>query len=296
MPLAWLAGLIVCACVLSYGILQLSGEFVSLDKVISKATQFLLIISIFPLKKLLGLSWRSLGFAERNVFFKQVYQGMLLALITLLPVLMALYILHVHVFDDTRLWTAAKFAEKIGLGLLLALLIALFEEILFRGVLLTSLRQKMGAVAAIGISSFYYAALHFLKSSSTIAYADMTPASGFKLMAEAFGNWLNPAIFSAWLALFVVGVFLAVLRSRIPHSIGLCIGCHCGWVWQIKLSKDLFNVNPNADYLYLVSNYDGVVGPLVAGWLAMAIVLFWLISKHYSGMNFSAAAVAEITH
>ena len=281
-PLAWLIGIIVCACFLSYGLLQLSGGLVNLDKLISKTTQILLIVSIFPLKKLLHLHWRQLGFTERGVFFKQIFQGLLLSVLTLLPVLATLYALGVHVFDDGRIWTAAKLAEKIGLGLLLALLIALFEEILFRGLLLTALRQKLSVFAAIGISAFYYAALHFLKSKTAIPYAEVTPLSGLQLMAEAFGNWFNPAIISAWLALFVVGVFLAVLRSRIPHSLGLCVGCHCGWVWQIKLSKDLFNVNPQADYLFLVSNYDGVIGPLVSFWLALAVGVLWIVSRRYS--------------
>jgi len=279
LPLLLLVGLVLCASLLGYGLLQLTGDLFPLDKTISKITQLLLVLSIFPLKKYLHLSWRDLGFAPRPQFFKQLGLGLLLAVVTLLPVLLALYALHVHVFDDTRTWTTAKFAEKIGLGLLLALLIALFEEIVFRGLLLTSLRQKMTAFAAITLTSLYYAALHFLKNKTPVAYADLTLSSGFKLAAEAFGNWLNPEILSALLALFVVGVFLALLRSRIPHSLGLCIGCHCGWVWQIKVSKDLFNVNPQADYLYLVSNYDGVVGPLVTVWLGLAAVLLFRYSQ-----------------
>jgi membrane protease YdiL (CAAX protease family) len=186
------------------------------------------------------------------------------------------------VFDDGHNWTAAKIAGKTSLALLLALLIALFEEILFRGLLLTSLRHKMTAIAAIAISSFYYAILHFLKSKTSIAYSDLSISSGFQLMAEAFANLLNPEIVSALIALFVVGVFLAMLRSHYPQGLGFCVGCHCGWVWQIKTSKDLFNVNPHADYLFLVSSYDGVIGPLVSIWLTLAIIGFSLVSKRWN--------------
>jgi len=279
LPLIILVLLIACATLLSYGLLQLSGDILALDKLISKTTQLLLVLSIFPLKKYLHLSWQDLGFASRPTFFKQLLQGLALALATLLPVLIILYALDIHVYDESRHWTAAKIAEKVGLGLLLALLIALFEEILFRGLLLTAFRQKMTVFAAITLTSLYYAALHFLKSKTSIAYTDITISSGFKLMAEAFGNWLNPDILTALPALFVVGVFLALLRTYLPQSLGLCIGCHCGWVWQIKLSKDVLNVNPTADYLFLVSNYDGVIGPMVCVWLALAATgFYWL--KH----------------
>ena len=291
LPLVLLVTLIVCAGLLGYGLLQVAGDLQPLDKIIGRTTQILLVLSIFPLKKILQLSWKDLGFAPRAVFLKQLFQGLLLALVTLLPVLLTLYGLDVHVFDDTRAWTAAKIAEKVGLGLLLALLIALFEEILFRGLLLTGLRRKMPLLAAIVISSFYYASLHFLKSSTSIPYSELTWTSGMQLMAEAFGNWLNPAITSASIALFVVGVFLAVLRSRIPQSLGFCIGCHCGWVWQITVSKDLFNVNPQSGYLFLVSDYDGVIGPLVSFWLALAILGFSLLSKKWNGLSTKSRAI-----
>ena len=276
-PLGLLLVLVACASLLGYGFLQLAGNVVGLDKVISKTTQLLLVLSIFPLKKYLQLSWQDLGFAPRPVFFKQLLSGLGLSIVTLLPVLLILYALDVHVLDTSRNWTAAKIAEKVGLGLLLALLIALFEEMVFRGLLLTSLRRKMGVVLAIAITSLYYAALHFLKSKSNIPFAELSIGSGFTLMAEAFGNWLNPEILSAFISLFVVGVFLAVLRSQIPHSLGLCIGCHCGWVWQIKVSNDVCNVNPESGNLYLVSNYDGVIGPMVSVWLAVAIGVFLLL-------------------
>jgi membrane protease YdiL (CAAX protease family) len=278
-PLLVLVGLIVCASLLGYGFLQVAGNVIGLDKVISKATELLLVLSIFPLKKYLQLSWQDLGFAPSGLFFRQLLMGLSLAIVTLLPVLLTLYALDVHVLDVSRQWTVAKIAEKMGLGLLLALLIAVFEEMVFRGLLLSSLRRKMHVVLAIAISSLYYAALHFLKSKTAIPFAELSVGSGFMLMAEAFGNWLNPDILSAFLSLFVVGVFLAILRSRIRHSLGLCIGCHCGWVWQIKVSKDLCNVNPDSDYLFLVSNYDGVVGPMVSFWLVLAIGVFLLKQK-----------------
>lgn len=279
-PLLFLVLIITLACLLSFGLLGFTADVLAFDKVISKVTQILLILSIFPLKKLLQFTWSDLGFAPTKLFFTQLGQGLLLSLITLLPVLFSLYSLNVHVWDAGQHWTWGKILGKLGLGLFLSLLIALTEEVLFRGLLLTAMRKYIKLSWAIIISAFYYAALHFLKSKTVIPYSEITLLSSFQLMSEAFANWLNPAIFSAWLALFVVGVFLATMRTQIPQSLGLCIGCHCGWVWQIKTSKDLCNVNDQSDYLFLVSNYDGVVGPLVAFWLALALwFLYFNIHK-----------------
>lgn len=281
-PLAWLLLLAACASVLGFGLLQLFGDVLPMHKTISKLTLILLLLGVFPLRKILRLSWSDLGFAPPALFFKQMGQGLLLALLTLLPVLLTLYALDVHVWDESRHWSAGKIAGRIGLGLFLSLLIGVGEELLFRGLLLSSLRRKLPVLAAIAISSLYYAALHFLKSKTQVPYEEQTIGSGFALMAEAFANWLNPRIVSALIALFVVGAFLAVLRTYVPQSLGLCIGCHAGWVWQIKLSKDLCNVNPQSDFLYLVSSYDGVVGPLVSVWLSIALVL-WVtlrIARH----------------
>ncbi|MDQ7089484.1 MAG: CPBP family intramembrane metalloprotease [Methylococcales bacterium] len=278
-PLALLIFLALIACVLSYLILMIAGDLLPLRKLVSKGTLIFLILSLFPLRHYLNLSWNQIGFAPKTIFFKQLFLGIGLGVLTLLPLLIVLYGLDVHVIDTSRSWTILKAVERIAIALLLALLISFAEEPLFRGLLLTSLRKKMAVAAAIGISSTYYAALHFLKSKTPISYEDVQFSSGFKLLGEAFSNWLNPDILSAFIGLFMVGVFLAVIRTQVKQSLGLCIGYHASWVWQIKVSKDFFNTNQQSEYLYLVSSYDGLVGPLVSLWML-------LLASAYLGYQF----------
>lgn len=279
MPLAILVCLAAASCVLGYLILLALGDVIELRKVISKGTQVLLVFSIIPLMSWLKMSWSDLGFSNKSLFIRQMGLGLLLGVMTLMPVLLVLYGLDIHIVDQGREWTVAKAATKITVALLLALLISFFEEPLFRGILLAGFRRKVGVALAIFISSFYYAALHFLKAKTKIPYQELSWESGFQLMAEAFANWLNPAILSALIALLVVGVFLAVIRTEFSGSLGVCIGCHAAWVWQIKVSKEFFNTNQQSEYLYLVSSYDGVVGPLVMVWLSLAIVVYYVWKK-----------------
>jgi hypothetical protein len=134
---------------------------------------------------------------------------------------------------------------------------------------------------AILMTSIYYAGLHFLSIKTDLPVQDINLFSGFKLLGEAVGNLVNPQNLPAFFALLMVGVFLGVLRTQVNTSLGLCIGCHTCWVWQIKMNKKLFNTDFSSQYHYLVSTYDGVIGPLVTGWLMMAIAGYFF----YKQMN-----------
>ena len=121
--------------------------------------------------------------------------------------------------------------------------------------------------------------MHFINSKTEIPLPQVDLLACFSLLVDAFANVLNPEHLSAFLALLMVGVFLGTLRSEVKDSLGLCIGCHTCWVWQIKMSKDLFNTDLNSEYVYLVSRYDGVIGPLVTVWLALAILGYIVVRK-----------------
>ena len=278
-PLLILFMAIMLSCVLAYFIALGLGDQFPLRKIISKSTQLFLVLSIFPAMTLLKISKTDLGFAERTLFIKQLCKGFVLGFVTLIPVFWVLYALKINVLDSTQLWTVGLIAKKMAGALLLALIISLIEEPLFRGILLTGLKRKLPVMAAILISSFYYAALHFLNSHINLPFQDLNWFSGFTLLQDAFANLLNPEILPAFFALLMVGIFLGLLRTKVKTSLGMCIGCHTCWVWLIKMSKSLFNTDFNAPYAFFVSHYDGVIGPLVTGWLFLAVVVFLLYER-----------------
>ncbi len=279
-PLLILLFFAALAAVVSYFILLWAGDLVSMRKLVSKAAQIFLLFSIFPLRRYLKLSWTDVGFAPKKLFFNQIGQGLLLGLLTLSPVMLVLYSLDIQIIDQTKQWTLDKVLIRSSLALLLALLISFGEEPLFSGILLAGLRKKMTVLWAVLLTASYYSAFHFVKTKTHIPYQELHIGSGFQLMGEAFANVLNPEIISAFIALLVVGIFLATIRTEFAGSIGICIGCHAAWVWQIKLGKDFFNTNPESEYYYLVSAYyDGIVGYLVAIWLASAIAAYFIWKK-----------------
>jgi len=281
LPLLVLLIAISLSCILAFFIIKVVGDVVHFQNIISRSTQFLLILSIFPTMKLLNIDKEQLGFAARPIFFKQLGQGLVLGLFTLLPIFVVLYVAKINVFDSTIQWTVGLVVTKLVYSLLLALIISLIEEPLFRGILITGLSKKIPIVLAIIVSAVYYAALHFLSNNNVVISAqDVHLFSGFALLGGAFANVFNPIMFSSFLSLMTVGIFLGIVRTQIKTSLGLCIGCHACWVWQIKMSKSLFDTNMLSDYLYLVGSYDKIIGPLVTVWLILEIVKYF-ICRHY---------------
>jgi membrane protease YdiL (CAAX protease family) len=284
-PLLVLLAALSLSCIVGYFIILGIGDLIAFRQIINRLAQLFLMLIIFPAMAYLKINKEELGIAPRPIFLKQLIQGFGLGFMTLMPVFIVLMVLKINVIDETQIWTAGLLAKNMTINLLIALLISLIEESLFRGIMIVSLSKKMPVMAAILISSTYYAGLHFFSSNTDIPVQDISLFSGFKLLGEAFGHLLNPEILSPFFALLMVGIFLGVLRTQVKASLGLCIGCHTCWVWQIKMSKKLFDTDFSSEYLYLVSSYDGVVGPLVSGWLMLAIAGYFVYQRINKAKN-----------
>jgi hypothetical protein len=259
------------ACTVGYFMVLGIGDAIPFRQILTRSTELFLVLSIFPAMAYLKINKEELGFAPGLIFLKQLLQGFCLGFMTLIPVFIVLYVLKINVIDETQIWTVGLLAKYMAINLLVALLISLIEEPLFRGLLLAGLNKKMPVIAAILITSIYFAGLHFSSIKTDLPVQDINLFSSFRLLGEALNNVVNPENLSAFFALLMVGIFLGVLRTQVKVSLGLCIGCHTCWVWQIKMSKKLFNTDFSSEYHYLVSSYDGVIGPLVTGWLLMAV-------------------------
>ncbi len=275
-PMLVLIAITSSACVFSYLIALSFNDPTILRKLMIRLSQIMLLLSIFPVSKWLGLNKVMLGYAPFKTMFKQFGRGFGLSLLILLPVFLTLNFLGIHSIDMTKAWTIGWILKKLGVAFGLAVLIGIVEESVFRGLLLTSLRKYLPAFSAIFISSIYYAGLHFLDSKSTVSEDTLSLSGSFQLLSEAYHNVFAMQDVTAFLALCAVGLFLGVLRWRGDMNLATCIGCHAGWVFQIRMSKSTSIVDLNTPYSFLVSHYDGVIGIFVAGWLLfiLAIVLF----------------------
>lgn len=275
-PMLVLLAITGSACVFSYLIALSFDDATILRKLMIRLSQIMLLLSIFPVSKWLGLNKTMLGYAPFKSMFKQFGRGFGLSVLILLPVFITLNFLGIHSIDMTKAWTVSWILTKLGVAFGLALLIGIVEESVFRGLLLTSLRKYLPAFSAVLMSSIYYAGLHFLDSKSPVSEATLSLNGSFQLLGDAYHNVFALQDPTAFLALCAVGLFLGVLRWRGDMNLATCIGCHAGWVFQIRMSKSTCIIDLNAPYSFLVSHYDGVIGILVAGWLLfiLAIAVF----------------------
>lgn len=279
LPLVILLVFSLAGCIIGYGLFIILDGSVELRRLISKSTQILLILSIYPCMRWVKHNAADLGFIPFKAFIKQMGAGIILGIFSLFPILYLSYALDITLLNTTINWTLEQALGNLLVSFLLALLISFLEEPMFRGILITAYIKRIGISAAILISSFYYAILHFIKAKSSITIEHVQFSDSFKLLTEAFTNLFNPVHLGALWALLMVGVFLAVMRTHLKLSLAWCIGCHAAWVWQIKMAHRLVVVNPESELTFLVSPYDGVIGPMVALWLSLLIALYFIYKR-----------------
>ncbi len=131
-----------------------------------------------------------------------------------------------------------ELAAGIGLGLLSAALIAFFEELVFRGVVLRLCLDALRPRYAIPLAAAIFAFLHFQRVPGD-EWPEGTPvtwASGFRIAwrtVTALPETVDPAIAAA---LFLAGAILCLVTLR--HGTLLApMGLHAGWVWAAALHR-----------------------------------------------------------
>jgi membrane protease YdiL (CAAX protease family) len=160
-------------------------------------------------------------------------------------------------------------------AVLTGLAVGLFEETLFRGALLGGLMRRTGPAFAVVVISLIYAAVHFIHYPAT---AHPGWLSGPRQFPAAYLAIFNPAILDAFLALFVLGLLLGLMRLRSGHIIG-CIGLHAGLVAMIKVARYFYRYTPGSRFDFLVSIHDRRLGYLALLILAAAFVAYHLRTR-----------------
>jgi hypothetical protein len=95
-------------------------------------------------------------------------------------------------------------------------------------------------------------------------------------MTGFFSGYAEPLrIADAFLALYCVGLLLALVRSRLGNIAG-CIGLHAGFVAVIAVFRKISLPNDNPQWSFLVGDYDGLLGLWIAVLTAACCLALWL--------------------
>lgn len=266
---ALLAGALLVAANLAYPAWLLVSTLADepIHRIMHRIAMLAALIGLVFLWRHYGLANKpSLGFDLRRAqFLRQLLLGIAIGVGIILPLIVVLLVLDVRQpRADVGILLIAKLAAG---GLLSGLAIALIEETFFRGALFTAVRRESGTVLAVVLPSLLYASLHFLGGRLNLPADEIQWSSGFAVLGKMFLKYTEPmAIVDSFLALFCVGVVLAMARIR-TGAIAVSMGMHAAWVSTIVVTRGISTVAAESSTAWLVGSYDGVLG-----WGALAYI------------------------
>lgn len=215
-----------------------------------------------------GKFLRGLGVTGRPNRLLPAFLAGILVLVILELFYLGLGVRHVNTAADV---SAGHLALLAGKSLLAGLMVAVFEEVLFRGALQGGIQLRLNATAAVILSSLIYAAAHYLKFPEPSGA--VTWSTGITLLPQALRWFKLPGIVPSFLALFSLGVLLALSRRR-RGNIYECMGFHAGLVAALKVRTYLTDYTPGTHYDFLVGRYSSDLGWPAIVMLAGLIVLY----------------------
>jgi len=289
--LAAVAGTLLLAALLALPAYQLAQALEPgwpFHKVVSRLWQLLLLAGIALAVRRLGLRGRAdWGYGTpRAQFLRQAGVGLALGLATMLP--MALAIVALGIRDPRPGLDAGMLLAGVAAGAMTGLVVALGEETFFRGLMFSAVRRESGPVVALWTTAVLYSAIHFL-ARVKIPHSEVGWDSGIVLLGTALSRFAQPAaIAGAFITLASVGLLLGLMRQW-TGSIAAGIGLHMGWVCVIKATAAATNHDAGARWSFLVSDFDGFTGWLVAGWSAVMLLIFHVARERFTGWRAAPA-------
>ncbi|NKB97644.1 MAG: CPBP family intramembrane metalloprotease [Pseudomonadales bacterium] len=271
--IAYLLVIVFAASVLSW---LLAGAFeYDYFKVLSKTIQLTIVLSVIPLWRWLDLDFHLIRLEswQTRELFLWVGAGVL----SLLPLILFFVVTGFRVLDTRVLVLSPEFLLTLVTIIVGALMVAVFEEILFRGVLYTLFRRVWSVlVSSLGVSMLY-AAVHFLRTEDNLVALGVF--SGFTYLREAVAGLDSVGEDIGSFGALVL-LSLVLIWAREKFNLWVCIALHASWVMCIRVFKELTVrdiVNPFEAW---VGTYDNFIGPLALFWLVFIVVVIRLHRHH----------------
>jgi uncharacterized protein len=242
-------------------------------RVMNRLAMLFALIGLIMLTRRLGLADReALGYGlSKRQFLLQLSLSWIVGFALMMPLVGLLLGLDIR---ELRSAAITSVMHALPGALLSGIVIGFVEETFFRGALFTAVKRQSGIAAAVIAPSLLYAAVHFLGGKLSFEPHSGSWIDGFAVLSRLFERYTDPlALADSFSALFVLGVFLALVRAR-TGAIAATIGLHAAGVTTIALLRDQTRIERASDYSYLVGSYDGVIGWGAAIWFILIIGVF----------------------
>jgi membrane protease YdiL (CAAX protease family) len=237
---------------------------------VDRAILGIALIGLWPLVKSLGLtSLADVGLVRPFGQLKKFGGGFLLGFISL--AIVAALALAFHARQLNPKFSDGQIAQKL-LGVAgAAVVVAILEEILFRGALYGALRKVFHWIFALVLSSMIYALMHYFESAQTTD--TVTWFSGLRLLPLMLRNLGNlHAVIPGFFNLTLAGMLLGWAYQR-TGNLYFSIGLHMGWIFWIKAFAIVTSPTPMANAWWWGSGRMAIVN----GWVALPVLMAALL-------------------
>ena len=244
------------------------------ERVLSRLALLIAALLLVPVLRIAALTRSEIGF--HGFAAGRFARDWCLGIALILPPAVFFLLIDFRVFDPRVAAEPLEVARVALLGVISGLAIGVFEETLFRGVLLGVWLRVQPKVAIWG-SSAAYALVHFVEADEH-AVPDSFWA-GFQQLGAAFAPLASPgAYWDSFVGLFLLGVGLAWVRLR-TGSLWTSIALHAAFVTFLKVYKDVTIRDIDVPLAWVVGTYDNFVGEATALWLLVILIVAWLWSR-----------------
>jgi hypothetical protein len=265
----------------AHGLAPYGGIFAKLaanpfHRFVNRSYLAVALFGIWPLSRICGLRhWRDLGLTLKSRWLGNIAMGFLIGFGSLACVALLGFLCGGRDFNSHH--TGADIFRHAVSATISAVIVAMLEEILFRGALFGILRKTQPWPAALCVSSAVYALVHFIQRQEF--NGAVTWSTGLQLLPKMFNG--APPFVPALLTLFLAGAILALAYQR-TGTLFLSMGLHAGWIFWLKSYGFFTNGVPGANALIWGTDrlIDGwLATPILAGVFIMVWKMKWLDQK-----------------
>lgn len=229
----------------------------------------LALLGLLPLLRSLGMrSWRDVGLTNpAAAAWGSLARGFALGFGSLAVVAVIALAAGARELkpDVTMGWLAIKLSGAA----LTAGVLALIEEVLFRGALFGAIRRVSLESVALAVSSALYALVHFFGRPDPPAAVNW--ASGLTLMPQMLRGLADVHQFvPGFFALTLAGLVLAMAYAR-TGTLFFSVGLHGGWIFWLKSYGLMTQANGAGGAWFWGTRR------LIDGWLTVGVLVFCLL-------------------
>jgi membrane protease YdiL (CAAX protease family) len=239
---------------------------------VNRSILALALIGLWPMLRASGVSaWRDVGLVKPTGQRRNLACGFALGFASLAGV--AGVVLTAGARELNSAVSAGGLVEAISRAALTSAVVAVLEEILFRGAIFGMLRKTVGSSSAVAISSVIYALVHFF--SQPLSPAEIHWSSGLALLPTMLSGFVEvERVVPGFFNLTVAGALLA-LAFQHTDNLYFSIGLHAGWIFWLKFYRFLTRDAASSSGLFWGT------GKLIDGWLALIALGFvwWLMLR-----------------